>query len=168
MPAITSTVWVNVGLATVVFIYFNYLGIQKNGLLKYIAHFFGPAATHKEKGISLIKVILWAVALPLFCIEIFSVVLRVLTLNLRLYWNISADHTVVELFTEMLGPVFPAPIICWELLFRLCKLSFLQHFLWFIFFLQFSMKRIINRNRRNNEELHYLCADLCCSQPSFA
>ena len=108
MPAATTTVWVNVGMAMVVFIYFNYLGIKENGLLKYLAHFLGPAASHKEKGELAVKTILWFIALPLFCIEIFSVVLRVLTLNLRLYWNISADHSVLEIVTGMLGPWGPS------------------------------------------------------------
>jgi F-type H+-transporting ATPase subunit a len=31
----------------------------------------------------------------------------VVTLNLRLYWNITADHMVLEIFTGMLGPVMP-------------------------------------------------------------
>ncbi|MFM1848283.1 MAG: synthase subunit [Pseudomonadota bacterium] len=92
MPAITTTVWINVGMAFVVFFYFNGWGIKANGLWGYIKHFFGPMA---------------ALAWFFFPLEIFSTCLRVLTLNLRLYWNITADHMVLEIFTNMLGPISP-------------------------------------------------------------
>jgi len=88
MPAITTTVWVNVGLAILVFCYFNYLGIKANGFWGYLKHFCGPV---------------WWLAFLIFPIEIFSTCLRILTLNLRLYWNISADHVVLHTFTNMLG-----------------------------------------------------------------
>lgn len=88
MPAATTTVWVNLGLAICVFLYFNYYGIKEHGLLGYLKHFAGPV---------------WWIAPIFFCLEIFSTCLRVLTLNLRLYWNISADHTVLETFVHLFG-----------------------------------------------------------------
>lgn len=94
MPAITTTVWVNVGMALVVFVYFNYQGVREHGALNYIKHFGGPV---------------WWAAVLIFPVEIFSTVLRVLTLNLRLYWNISADHLVLDIFTnEVVGWVIPS------------------------------------------------------------
>ena len=92
MPALTTTVWVNVAMAIVVFIYFNSLGIRANGLGGYLAHFFGTL-THG----------FWIlIGLFLFLLEVcFTLPLRILTLNMRLYWNISADHTVLGLFTDM-------------------------------------------------------------------
>lgn len=95
VPALTTTVWVNVGLAVVVFIYFNTLGVREHGLAGYLKHFAGPVIF---------------LAPFLFPLEIFSTVLRVLTLNLRLYWNISADHLVMHIFTGMLGPLLPVPL----------------------------------------------------------
>lgn len=94
MPAITNTVWVNVGLALVVFIYFNVQGIKENGLAGYLKHFCGP---------------FWWLAPFFFAIEILSTCLRVLTLNLRLYWNIKADHMVLDVFTDLLG--FGVPVV---------------------------------------------------------
>ncbi len=88
--AITTTVSINVGVAIVAFIYFNYLGIKANGLYGYFRHFAGP---------------ILAMAPLIFGIEIFSTSLRVLTLNLRLYWNISADHLVMSAFMD-LHPLF--------------------------------------------------------------
>lgn len=93
IPAITTTVWINVGMALVVFVYFNAWGVKANGLWGYIKHFAGP---------------MLVLAPFLFPLEIFSTCLRVLTLNLRLFWNITADHMVVEIFTNMLGPVLPS------------------------------------------------------------
>lgn len=84
--AITTTVWVNVGMALVVFAYFNIIGVSEQGLGGYLKHFAGPV---------------WWLAPFIFLLEIMSTCLRVLTLNLRLYWNISADHIVLGVFTEI-------------------------------------------------------------------
>lgn len=85
VPAATTTVWINVGMAFVVFGYFNYVGIREQGLIPYIKHFGGP---------------MWQLAWLIFPLEIFSTCLRILTLNLRLYWNINADHIVLNIFTH--------------------------------------------------------------------
>lgn len=92
IPAITTTVWINVAMAFVVFGYFNYEGIKANGVIGYLKHFCGPMIF---------------LAPLLFPIEIFGTFLRIVTLNLRLYWNITADHKVVEIFTGLLGPGVP-------------------------------------------------------------
>ena len=86
VAAATTTVWINVGISIAVFIYFNYLGVKANGLLGYLKHFCGP---------------MWPIAFILFPVEIISTVLRVLTLNLRLYWNITADHLMLSTFTDL-------------------------------------------------------------------
>lgn len=93
MPAITTTVWVNLGIALVVFFYFNYHGIRENGFIGYMKHFCGPIAV---------------IAPAVFLLEWLSTILRVFTLNLRLYWNITADHLIVGLFTDLVGYVVPA------------------------------------------------------------
>ena len=92
MPSITTTVWVNVAMALVVFIYFNWQGIKANGLIGYLKHFCGPVAI---------------LAPVVFFLEILSTCIRLLTLNLRLYWNITADHIVLGTFTDLLPPLFP-------------------------------------------------------------
>ena len=104
MASITTTVWVNVAVALVVFFYFNYLGIKEHGIGGYLAHF--TVGTHK---------LYWLLALfiaPLiFLIEMVSTCMRVLTLNLRLFWNITADHLVLGAFTE-LAPWFVPVAFC--------------------------------------------------------
>lgn len=94
VPAGTTTVWVNVGMALVVFIYFNYYGIKEHGVWGYLKHFAGP---------------IWWIAWFMLPLELFSTLLRILTLNLRLYWNITADHLVLEIMTT-LAKIFAAPV----------------------------------------------------------
>lgn len=108
MAAITTTVWVNVGIALVVFIAFNYCGIKEHGIVSYLKHFAGGSTVLEFKrgsfGLVLQSLFLiLCIAPALFAVEILSTLLRVLTLNLRLYWNISADHSVLSVFNEMLG-----------------------------------------------------------------
>ncbi len=92
MPSPTTTVWVTVALALVSFVTFNYYGIKEHGVVGYLKHFMGP---------------LWWLAWLVFPLELFSTVLRVLTLNLRLYWNITADHVVLGIFTDLTKVVVP-------------------------------------------------------------
>ena len=84
MPAPTTSVAVNLGMALVVFVYFNYQGIREHGLGGYLKHFMGP--------------VIWVAPL-IFTVEIISTCMRLLTLNLRLFWNMVADHRVLGIFT---------------------------------------------------------------------
>ncbi len=107
MAAASTTVWVNVGVALVVFFYFNYLGVKHNGVIGYLKHFAGP---------------MLPLAMLIFPLEVFSTVLRVFTLNLRLYWNLSADHIVMATFTEM-APLLGVPVYLLA-----CFVAFMQAF----------------------------------------
>lgn len=98
MPAVTTTVWINVGMAFVVFFTFNWIGIREHGLIGYLKHFCGP---------------ILFVAPLVFPLEILSTCLRILTLNMRLYWNIFADHLVLGIFTSLTQftvPIFSVPV----------------------------------------------------------
>ncbi|MCB0318607.1 MAG: F0F1 ATP synthase subunit A [Bdellovibrionales bacterium] len=96
VPAITTTVTVNVAMALVVFVAFNYYGIKEQGLVNYLKHFTGGMASGW----------LAIIGIFIFLLEIVSTCLRVLTLNLRLYWNITADHLVLGTFMDLV-PVVP-------------------------------------------------------------
>ena len=91
MPALTTTVWITVGMSLVVFCAFNAYGIKEHGLWGYLKHFLGPVAF---------------LAPLILVIEVVSTLLRILTLNLRLFWNITADHIVLDVFSG-LAPVVP-------------------------------------------------------------
>lgn len=92
LPA-TDNINTNLAIAAVVFIYFNYCGIKKNGFA-YLKHLMGPI-------IFLAPII--------FLIEVFGLFVRPATLSLRLLGNIYGDHTVLSVFSE-LAPI-GVPII---------------------------------------------------------
>lgn len=99
MAAATTSVWITLGIALFIFVAFNYYGIKEQGFFHYIKHFAGP-----ETNLGFFSFIL---AGTIFVIEIVSTFMRILTLNLRLYWNISADHMVLGIFTEMTQYIVP-------------------------------------------------------------
>ncbi|MBQ6586913.1 MAG: F0F1 ATP synthase subunit A [Coriobacteriales bacterium] len=93
----TGTMGVTFALALVVFIYFNWFGIKQQGLGTYIKN-IGPAG----------------VILPLFlliwCIELVSLFLRLITLAVRLFANMYAGHIVMGTFA-ILTTLFLTPLI---------------------------------------------------------
>ena len=119
MPAATATVWLNVAMALVVFIYFNFFGVKVQGAGNYLKHFMGPL----YKGGWLL------LGLFMFALEMLSISMRVLTLNLRLYWNITADHIVLSEFTHLLSFDLPFPTFIASVFYVLGTfVSFMQAF----------------------------------------
>jgi F-type H+-transporting ATPase subunit a len=98
VPAATTSVWTTVPVALFIFFSFNYYGIKEQGFVHYVKHFAGP---------------IWWLAPLIFALEVMGIFLRILTLNLRLYWNVSADHVVLGVFTDLV-PVL-APIVFYVL-----------------------------------------------------
>ncbi len=98
VPAATTSVWTTVPVAIFIFCSFNYFGIREHGIKNYLKHFAGP---------------IWWLAPLIFVLEVMGTFLRILTLNLRLYWNVSADHVVLGVFTDLV-PVI-APIVFYVL-----------------------------------------------------
>jgi len=97
----TDNINTTVSLGVLSFLVYNYYGIKEHGW-GYLKHFLGP--------------VLWLD--PLMCaIEIVSHCIRPLTLGLRLYGNILADHTVVSVFIDMFSPmwIIPVPMIFYGL-----------------------------------------------------
>jgi F-type H+-transporting ATPase subunit a len=90
----TANINTNLACALCVFVYYNYVGIGKQGLFKYIRHMAGP--------------VLWLAPLML-TIELISHLVRPISLSVRLFGNMTGDHMVVELFSD-LTPLF-IPII---------------------------------------------------------
>jgi F-type H+-transporting ATPase subunit a len=88
----TQAVCVPAGCAILAFLYYNYVGIKKNGLFKYAKHFAGPIP----------------VMAPLMIpIEIISHLARPLSLTIRLFANMYAGEQVTLVFlslTYLLGP----------------------------------------------------------------
>ncbi|WP_187646764.1 F0F1 ATP synthase subunit A [Nitrosophilus labii] len=99
-------------LALIVFIYYNYEGIKKNGFVHYFAHFAGPVK--------------WLAPL-MFPIEIVSHLSRIISLSFRLFGNIKGDDLFL-LVLLMLAPwIVPLPAFA-----ILLFMAFLQTFIFMI------------------------------------
>lgn len=88
----TSNVNINAGMAILVFIMFNYAGIKAKGLIGYLKHFTGP---------------ILVLAPLMFVVEIIGVLVRPLSLSLRLFGNITGDHLVLAIFTDLTKLIIP-------------------------------------------------------------
>jgi F-type H+-transporting ATPase subunit a len=88
----TANINTNLACALCVFVYYNYVGIRKRGLFKYIKHMAGP--------------VLWLAPLML-TIELVSHLVRPISLSVRLFGNMTGDHMVLELFSDLTPLVIP-------------------------------------------------------------
>ncbi len=95
----TANINITLPLALIVFFYYNYEGIKKNGVGHYFAHFMGP-----------VKVL----APLMFPIEIVSHLSRIISLSFRLFGNIKGDDLFLWVLL-MLVPWF-APLPAYVLL----------------------------------------------------
>jgi len=93
VPA-TDNINTTLALGVTVFIYYNFMGIKKNGFVAYAKHFMGP--------------IVWMAPLMLI-IELISHAVRPLSLGIRLFGNMTGDHVVLGIFSGLV-PLF-IPII---------------------------------------------------------
>ncbi len=81
-------------LAIIVFLYYNFEGIKKNGLIHYFAHFMGPVPI---------------LAPLMFPIEIVSHLSRIISLSFRLFGNIKGDDLFVAVLLMLAPWVAPLP-----------------------------------------------------------
>jgi F-type H+-transporting ATPase subunit a len=88
----TSNFNITFALGVGSFLAFNYIGIKDQGLRSYIAHFAGPV---------------WWLAILMFPLEIIGVFVRPVSLGLRLFGNMTGDHLVLEIFTDLTKVVIP-------------------------------------------------------------
>jgi F-type H+-transporting ATPase subunit a len=108
----TADINFTLALALIVFVYYNYLGIKKNGVVNYFKHFMGPVP---------------ALAPLMFPIEIVSHISRIISLSFRLFGNIKGDDLFL-LVLLMLAPwILPLPAF-----FLLFAMAFLQGFIFMI------------------------------------
>ncbi len=89
----TMSAPVPLGCALATFCYYNIVGVQANGLFKYLAHFAGPIP---------------AMAPLMIPIELVSHLARPLSLTLRLYANMYAGEQVTMVFMSLTYFVVPA------------------------------------------------------------
>ncbi len=81
-----------VALAVTVFLYYNYCGIRKHGLLNYLKHFCGP---------------ILPLAPLMFLIEFIGHLARPVSLSIRLFGNIFGEESVITILLSLSWLVMP-------------------------------------------------------------
>jgi F-type H+-transporting ATPase subunit a len=89
----TQAIYVPAGCALIAFVYYNIVGLKKNGIWKYTKHFFGPIP------------VMAPLMLP---IEIISHLARPLSLTIRLFANMYAGEKVTLTFLGLTYLVVPS------------------------------------------------------------
>jgi F-type H+-transporting ATPase subunit a len=82
----TAAVSVTFALGLSSFLYYNYIGIKENGIIKHLAHLAGP---------------IWWIAPLIFPIELISNFIRPFSLGIRLFGNMFADEQVMETISHL-------------------------------------------------------------------
>jgi len=95
MPVATSNLNITMGCALVVFLMFNYYGLREQGM-GYIKHLLGPA---------------WYLAWLIFPVEVISLMVRPITLAVRLMLNMAVDHLILSIFLGFLAVLVPLPVM---------------------------------------------------------
>ena len=98
----TAHISVTLALGLSSFIYYNYVGISENGIIAHLGHLTGP---------------IWWIAPLIFLIELFSNLIRPMTLGIRLFANMFADEQISHIisglfppFTQFIVPVVLLPL----------------------------------------------------------
>lgn len=95
LPVATSSLNVTLGCAFVVFLLFNLYGLKENGWA-YVKHLAGPA---------------WYLAWLVFPIEVISLIVRPITLAVRLMLNMAVDHLILGIFLALVPLLVPLPVM---------------------------------------------------------
>ena len=91
----TSFITTNFSLAILIFLMTHYYGVREHGI-GYLKHFMGP---------------MMALAWLMLPIELISHLVRPVSLSLRLYGNMTGDHAVLSIFTDLTRVVIPVIFI---------------------------------------------------------
>ena len=93
----TSDFNITLGLGLVSFVAYHVSGAREHGI-KYVKQFLGP---------------LWWLAWLMLIVEVFSHLFRPVSLGIRLFANMTADHQVIEIFTGLTK--FGVPVVFYGL-----------------------------------------------------
>ncbi len=127
----TSNLNITASCAICVFFYYNYQGIRKHGLVKYMKHFAGPV---------------WWLAWLLFPVEIVSHMARPFSLSMRLFGNIFAEELIIGSLNKYIFPF----VISLPVMFLGLFASTIQAFI----FVLLTMVYLSGAVEEENEESH--------------
>lgn len=88
----TANVNTNLAMAATVFVVYNFVGIQKQGLIAYFKHFLGPV---------------WWLSWLIFPIELISHIARPITLAMRLFGNVKGEDLVIFVLVFLVPLILP-------------------------------------------------------------
>jgi F-type H+-transporting ATPase subunit a len=115
----TSNINVTLTLALVVFLYYNYEGIKKQGAFSYFKNFVHLGEMHPAA--------IFAMSLLMYPIELVSHLSRIISLSFRLFGNIKGDDLflwVLLMLTPWFIPILPLVLLTF--------MAFLQTFVFMI------------------------------------
>jgi F-type H+-transporting ATPase subunit a len=101
-PTASTSVTFALGISS--FVYYNYVGISENGIIKHLGHFAGPK----------LPLLMALIITPLiFGIELISSSIRPFTLGIRLFANMFADEQITLQISSLYAPFtqFLLPIV---------------------------------------------------------
>lgn len=109
-PTAATSVTFALGISS--FLYYNYIGIKENGLVRHLAHLAGP---------------IWWIAPLIFPIELISNFIRPFSLGIRLFGNMFADEQVMNTISHLVPGVtyWVVPVLLMPLSLFVC---FIQTF----------------------------------------
>ena len=123
----------NLGVALVVFVLYTFWGVREVGIKNYLKHLWGP---------------IWWVGFLLFPIELISHVVRPISLSLRLFGNMTGDHTVLMVFTDLTK--FVIPVIFYGLGMFVCLMQAFVFTLLTMIYIRFA----VTHEHDEHEEAH--------------
>ena len=110
--SVTANINFTLALALIVFVYYNYVGIKKNGFGHYFGHMMGPVP---------------ALAPLMFPIELISHISRIISLSFRLFGGIKGDDMFLMVLLMLVPWILPLSGF-----FLLFAFGFLQAFIFMI------------------------------------
>lgn len=108
----TSAIYVPLGCAVVAFLYYNFHGMREHGVLGYLKHLSGPV---------------WWLAWLILPVEVISNTLRLLSLSVRLWANMTVGELIEHVFTSLVPVLLPAVFVGLHVF-----VSFLQAYIFMI------------------------------------
>ena len=131
----TSNTNTNYAVALVVFGLTHVVGVRAHGGVNYLKHFLGP--------------VIWLGPLILV-VELISHVVRPLSLTLRLYGNMTGDHAVLSIFTDLTA--VGVPVIFYGVGLFICFVQALVFTLLSMIYIQLAMEH--DEDHEHHDEHH--------------
>lgn len=108
----SAAIYVPLGCAVVAFLYYNFHGMREHGVLGYLKHLSGPV---------------WWLAWLILPVEVISNTLRLLSLSVRLWANMTVGELIEHVFTSLVPVLIPAIFVGLHVF-----VSFLQAYIFMI------------------------------------